>query len=81
MTWPGADDLTLSPAHCHWDVKKNNNNFVVSFIVFCLVRTQKKGWFRKKVLDANFIICCNYATSSDKGSKNDKNLKLLVVYS
>ena len=42
---------------------------------------KKVVWFRKKVSFANYIICCNYATSLGKGSKNDKKLKLLVVYS
>ena len=55
--------------------------FLLFLLLFCLVRTQKIVWFRKKVSDGNFIIRCNYATLSEKGSKNDKKLKLVVVYS
>ena len=70
--------LTLSPAHYHWDVKKI---FLLFLLLFCVVRTQKIVWLRKKGSDPNFIICCSYATSSDKSTISDKNLELLVVYS
>ena len=65
----------------HIIIRMPKKLFLLFLLLFCVVRTKKIVWFRKKVPDANFMICCNYATSLDKGTKNTKKIKLLVVYS
>ena len=49
MTWPGADDLTLSPAHYHWDVKKKKKkNLLFLLLFFVLLELKKKFGSEKK---------------------------------
>ena len=72
--------IHFNPFSCKLLLGCQKNYFYCFSYFFCVVRTPKIVWFRKKVSDSNFIICCNYATSPEKGSKNDKKLKLLVVY-
>ena len=65
----------------HIIIRMPKKLFLLFLLLFCVVRTQKIVWFRKKVPDVNFMICCNYVISLDKGTKNAKKIKLLVVYS
>ena len=48
MTWPGADDLTLSPAHYHWDVKKKKKKLLFLLLFFVLLELKKKFGSEKK---------------------------------